>query len=257
MDVLVTAGGIPNPGDPLYEYTQGGNKVLFELAGKPILQWVLDAINVSENTGSILIVGMPETRAVSSKKPTFFLEAKGSLLENIEAGIGELLVINPNSEYALLISGDLPAINGDMIDWLIDRSVEQVGDFFYPIIEQRIMEATFKDAQRTYVSVGEKRYCGGDMMVLRTSLLNKEKHRWKQLVDSRKNPLRQAMILGLDLSFRLIAGKLSLDRDVPIASRRLGFDIRVLECPFAETGMDIDKPHHIEIMKKFIESRKC
>ena len=28
MDAIVTAGGIPQPGEPLYEYTQGKSKAL-------------------------------------------------------------------------------------------------------------------------------------------------------------------------------------------------------------------------------------
>ena len=44
MDAIVTAGGIPKPGEPLYEYTQGIYKALLDIAGKPMIQWVLDAL---------------------------------------------------------------------------------------------------------------------------------------------------------------------------------------------------------------------
>jgi NDP-sugar pyrophosphorylase family protein len=44
MDAIVIAGGIPEPGDPLYEYTQGQPKALLDIAGKPMVQWVLDAL---------------------------------------------------------------------------------------------------------------------------------------------------------------------------------------------------------------------
>ena len=40
MDVIVTAGGIPRPNEPLYPYTQGESKALLEIAGKPIW-WIL------------------------------------------------------------------------------------------------------------------------------------------------------------------------------------------------------------------------
>ena len=43
MDAIVIAGGIPQPEEPLYEYTQGIPKAMLNIAGKPMVQWVLDA----------------------------------------------------------------------------------------------------------------------------------------------------------------------------------------------------------------------
>ena len=44
MDAIVIAGGVPKPEDPLYEYTQGQPKALLDIAGKSMVQWVLDAL---------------------------------------------------------------------------------------------------------------------------------------------------------------------------------------------------------------------
>jgi hypothetical protein len=34
MDAIITAGGIPQPDDPLYEYTQGSHKALLDIASQ-------------------------------------------------------------------------------------------------------------------------------------------------------------------------------------------------------------------------------
>ncbi len=44
MDALVTAGGTPAPGEPLYEVAEGRPKALIDVAGKAMAQWVLDAL---------------------------------------------------------------------------------------------------------------------------------------------------------------------------------------------------------------------
>ena len=44
MDAIVIAGGIPQPEDPLYTYSHGDSKALIDVAGKPMVQWVLDAL---------------------------------------------------------------------------------------------------------------------------------------------------------------------------------------------------------------------
>jgi NDP-sugar pyrophosphorylase family protein len=42
MDAIITAGGIPQPGDPLYVYSNGDSKALIDIAGKPMIQkkWI-------------------------------------------------------------------------------------------------------------------------------------------------------------------------------------------------------------------------
>ncbi len=45
MNVLITAGGIPSAEDSLFEATRGGYKALIPLAGKPIIQWIVDAVS--------------------------------------------------------------------------------------------------------------------------------------------------------------------------------------------------------------------
>ena len=44
MDAIVTAGGIPRPEDPLYTYSHGDSKALIDVAGKPMIQWVLEGL---------------------------------------------------------------------------------------------------------------------------------------------------------------------------------------------------------------------
>ena len=50
MDAIVTAGGIPQPGEPLYEYTLGASKAMLDVVGKPMIQWVLDALEGATNS---------------------------------------------------------------------------------------------------------------------------------------------------------------------------------------------------------------
>ena len=58
MDAIVIAGGIPEPGDLLYEYTQGQPKSLLDICGKPMVQWVLDALNSAETVDQVVVIGL-------------------------------------------------------------------------------------------------------------------------------------------------------------------------------------------------------
>ena len=65
MDAIVMSGGIPEPEDPLYEFTQGEPKALLEIAGKPMIQWVLDAISGAESVGKVVLISLSEEGSVS------------------------------------------------------------------------------------------------------------------------------------------------------------------------------------------------
>ena len=57
MDAVVTAGGIPEPEDLLYPYTKGESKALLKIAGKPMVQWVLDAVSQAKTIDRVVVVG--------------------------------------------------------------------------------------------------------------------------------------------------------------------------------------------------------
>ena len=65
MDAILMAGGIPKPDQPLYQFTQGISKAMLEIAGKPMIQWVLDALSEAENVDSVTIIGLPEGSSVT------------------------------------------------------------------------------------------------------------------------------------------------------------------------------------------------
>ena len=83
MDAIVTAGGIPQPGEPLYEYTQGKNKALLDVCGKPMIQWVLDALCEAKTIDQIVVIGLPPNSGVTCERITTFMPNQGGLLQNM------------------------------------------------------------------------------------------------------------------------------------------------------------------------------
>ena len=114
MDAIVTAGGIPLPEDPLYPYTEGHSKALLDIAGKPMLQWVLDALSASQKVGNVIIMGMTEKSGFMCSKPTYYLPNEGRMLANIVSGIHKALELDSTTEHVLIVSSDIPAVTGSM-----------------------------------------------------------------------------------------------------------------------------------------------
>ena len=87
MDAIVIAGGLPEPGDPLYEYTQGQPKALLDIAGKPMVQWVLDALGGAETILRVVLIGLSEDDGLDCAKEITYVPNQGGMLQNVRAGM--------------------------------------------------------------------------------------------------------------------------------------------------------------------------
>jgi NDP-sugar pyrophosphorylase family protein len=94
MEAILTAGGVPLPEEPLYTATQGNPKALVDIAGKPMVQWVLDALNESRNVDNIIVVGLTEKSGLKSKKKLYFVSNRGKMVENLQASARKALDVN-------------------------------------------------------------------------------------------------------------------------------------------------------------------
>jgi len=255
MDVVLIAGGIPKPDEELYEYTQGENKSLLDICGKPMVQWVLDALEQAERVGKIVVVGLEPDCGLTGARITHYLPSQGDLLKNVKVGALKIIELNPQTERVLIASSDIPAITSEMVDWLIGEAETTDNDVYYNVITREVMEARFPNSNRSYVKLKGLELCGGDMNVLSASLISEEDELYSRIVDARKNALKQAALIGVDNLILLLLRVIDLDGAVKRVSKRLHINGRAILCPYAEIGMDIDKPHQLEILREDLEGR--
>src|SRR6266852_2370782 len=109
IDAVITAGGIPKPDEPLYPLTQGRSKALLPIGGKPMVQWILDALDGSALVGRVVVVGLaPGEAALTSRKELIYLPNAGSMIGNAQAGVKKILERDPGAKKALIASSDIP-----------------------------------------------------------------------------------------------------------------------------------------------------
>ena len=255
MDAIVTAGGIPTPEEALYTYTQGASKAMLDIAGKPMIQWVLDALSDAQKVERIVIIGLEADSGLSCAKPLSFMPNQGGMLENLLAGINKLLEINPAASHALVVSSDIPAITAEMVDWEIENALQTDHDIYYHVIPRQVMEARYPGSNRTFTHLKDMDVCGGDMNVVRTRVASAQRDTWDKLIASRKNPLKQAGVIGYDTLLLFLLGAATLEDAVKRVCKRLNINGRAVVCPYAEVGMDVDKPHQLEMMRADLAKR--
>jgi GTP:adenosylcobinamide-phosphate guanylyltransferase len=257
MDAIVTAGGIPLPEEPLYPETKGHNKALLDIAGRPMIQWVLDALCQAKTVDNIIVVGLSEKTGLTCTKPIHYISNQGKMLDNFRAGVQKSLELGKKSKHVLFVSADIPAITGEMVDWVVNTAMETDDDIYYNVIERETMEKRFPGSKRTWTKLKDMEVCGGDMNVARAKLVlaGSENDLWQKISDARKSPLKQAALIGFDTLFLLLFRRLSLEMAVEKIAKRLNITGRAIVCPFAEVGMDVDKPHQLEIIRKDFKKR--
>ena len=256
MDAIVTAGGVPLPEEPLYAATQGDPKALVDVAGKPMVQWVLDALTEAKSVDNVIIVGLTDKSGLKCGKKMYFVSNQGKMVENLQAGAEKVLEINNMAEYALIVSSDIPAINGEMVDWVVKTAMETKLDVYYNVIQREVMEKRFPGSKRTWTRLKDMEICGGDMNVGRLKLIvSDDTELWEKITDSRKSPLKQAALIGFDTAFLLLTGKLTLQMAETNIMTRLNITGKAIVCPYAEVGMDVDKPYQLEIMRADLKKR--
>jgi hypothetical protein len=256
MDAILTAGGIPLPEEPLYDATQGHPKALVDVAGKPMVQWVLDALTEASSIDNVIIVGLTEKSGLKCGKKMYFVSNQGKMVENLQAGARKVKEINKQAEYVLIVASDVPAITGEMVDWVVKTGMDAKVDIVYNVIQREAMEKRFPGSKRTWTRLKDMEVCGGDVNVGRIKLLiSDDTGIWEKITNSRKSPLKQAALIGFYTAFLLLTGKLSLQKAETNIMSRLKITGKAVVCPYAEVGMDVDKPHQLEIMRADLKKR--
>lgn len=255
MDAVIAAGGIPQPNDPLYSYSGGEAKALIDVAGKPMIQWVLDALSDAKTIQRVVVIGLTEKSGLKCRKPMSYLSNEGRLPDNLRAATAQVLELNPKARYVLFVSSDIPAITGKMVDWVVNTCMQTKDDLYYNVIPREAMERRFPTSKRTFTALKDMELCGGDMNMARVTAVNQNSEFWNKLFEARKNPAAQAALMGPDIMFRLIFRQLTIDDVIERVGRKLGLKGRAIVSPYPEIGMDVDKPHQLEIMRADLGKR--
>ncbi|MDL1910711.1 hypothetical protein FBQ81_08450 [Chloroflexi bacterium CFX6] len=256
MDAIVLAGGIPQPDDPLYTYSNGDAKALIDVAGKPMIQWVLDALGDSKQVRNVIVIGLSPKSGVTCKKPVHFLSNQGRMLANVVAGVNKALELDRKTQYVLVVSSDIPALKPEMVDWLVDVCMETKDDLYYGICPREVMETRFPDSRRTYTKLKDIELCGADINITHVRMATEHLDLWEALIGTRKSPLRQAGIIGLGTLFQVVTRSIAMQDLVEKVSKRIGIQGRVIVWEHAEPCMDVDKPHQLELLRADLEKQR-
>ena len=256
MDVIVLAGGAIGPKDPLYIMTGVRNKVLLPIAGKPMIQYVVEALAGVQEVEHFVVAGLSPDESPDLGVPVSYIPSRGGLFENTMAGFEKLREVKPGALLAILSTADIPLLTAEMVDWFLSTCRQTEHDIYYAIVERSVMERRFPGVGRTFVPLRDGVYCGGDIFMARTDLFHSNQALFDQLMAARKSFWKQVRLIGLGFLIRFLLRRLTVADAERHVSRALNVRGRAVITPFAEMGMDVDKPHQLEVVRAELEARR-
>lgn len=128
MDALLICGG---PGRRLGE----GEKPLFPVAGRPMVDWVVDAVEESriDSAYAVLSPHVPETSAHLDLPK---IETPGAgYVADLQQALDDDRIDPP----VLTAAADLPLLSAGRVDWLLDRYRDGSTTVCVPVVLKRLL----------------------------------------------------------------------------------------------------------------------
>ncbi len=255
FDAFVVAGYNPDKPDPLAQATGVAHKVLLPIAGAPMIWHVVQALEESGCIGEIVVVGLDpdEAAAIDFGRPVHVVPNRKTLIENQYAGLVRLRELNPQDRVVLALAGDNPLLTGEIVSYFVNRCRPFEKGIYWGIVERRTVEAVFPNSRRSYIKLRDGHFCNGDIFCGWLSVGFKIQKVGQYIMAHRKNQLRQLWLLGPGVLLRYLFRRLSTADLIPIAEKVLGVHGAPVILPFAEAAMDVDKPHQLELVLRYLE----
>ena len=250
MDALILAGrkddGAPESPHKL------NNKSLLMINNIPMIAYVVDALKQAKGIENIVVIGpKDDLMPYIGEKVHQIVESTDSIIENIEIGMN---AVDSNHKIIVLTS-DIPLITGEMIDRFIQKCQEYEADLYYPFISKELILKRYPDTVRTYATLREGIFCGGNLAIFSRTLFMQNKSLLLEMYQKRKSILKYATILGLRCVVKYLWKSLTIKEIENRASAIVGFPVKGIIIDDPEIMIDLDKLSDYELISKVLDQK--
>jgi molybdopterin-guanine dinucleotide biosynthesis protein A len=251
VTALVLAGGKTGPAFAAAAAVPDvrGGRSLAEINGQPMVRYVLQALQQAEGVDRVVLVapsGFPDQPEADE-----VVHADADLVDNIAAGLKHC----PGADFVLLVTADIPFITAAAIDDYLRVCREARVDVCYAAIPREACEKQFPNMRRTYLRTRDNAYTGGNVVLQRVSVFDRQAATLREARRRRKSPAFLAKLIGWGNLFKLLTRRLELEDISEAASRLLGVQCKLVVTPWAELGSDVDKPEDLLLARSLLERR--
>jgi len=233
VSVLILAGQREGVVDPLCEAASVERKALIPIAGRPMIDYVLDALSGSGVQTPFGVSGFEATHdARMVQTPSGSGPADSALRGALHLRRFPLLVT----------TCDHPLLTPEMINHFIADASKSGADICVGLAEKAVIHPAYPNVKRTYLKFADKAVSGCNLFYIANERGLEAIRFWQKAQQHRKQPWKLARAFSLPLLFTYLRGQLTIDRAFDYASKTLAIKAKPVFLPFAEAAIDVDKP---------------
>lgn len=248
VDAVVLAGGDGGVIDPAVRI-----KGLVPIAGKPMVEWVVDALIAAETIGDIaVVVPTAENLGTWADKADKIVVSDGRFIDNCLAGVDSFR----NDRSVLIATGNLPALTAEAIDDFVARSRARGADFSYPLVRKSDVLEQFPGSERTFVRISGGPVTGGNMAIITPAMAVQAADIGQRFFDTRKSPLAMARVVGFPFLVKMALGTLDPAAVEVKLSDLFGGTCAAIYTPHASIAADVDKPLDVVVAERILFERE-
>ncbi len=238
--------------NPLLVGTGLHSKVLLPVSGKPMLLRLYETLLQSKFSPDIYL---------STRDPdieTLPLPGPRRIIPNEEKAVGSFLRAIQEAEtdeWVFLVSGDHVLLTPEMVDYFIQNAMNQEFALAAAVVARATVQQAYPESKRTYFYAKNDGYSGGNMYLVNKRWFMGNPKVLETIDNNRKKPWKSVFMLDPITMLKILFRQLTMPEIATVASGLIGCRSGVVEMPFAECCMDVDKPSDFEIAELVLARR--
>jgi len=220
-----------------------GASVLIEVAGRSLIERVIDTLRASRSIAGGLVVG-PHATVVENTPGLRALFARGDFRWQAPAAGPSASALAAAASLArhplLLTAGDHALLEAATVDTFCAEAGACDADFVVGLVPHALVAARFPRSRRTLLKFSDGTYCGANLFLLRTAAGHLALALWQAVEQERKRPWRIAARLAPGALLRYLAGRLPVAEAFARLSETSGCRVAFVEVHAARAAVDVD-----------------
>jgi molybdopterin-guanine dinucleotide biosynthesis protein A len=160
----------------------------------------------------------------------------------------------PEAPWPVLVTtADHPLLTVPMIEAMI--ASDAAADVAVGVVGRRVLLAAYPGNRRTWLKFAGEAWSGANLFVFRSNRAKIALGLWSEVERDRKKAIKLIAHFGPWLALRALTRTITLEAAMGAVGRKFGLVVRPVALPFAEAGIDVDKPSDHALAEQILAAR--
>jgi GTP:adenosylcobinamide-phosphate guanylyltransferase len=246
--------------DPVAQASAVSCKALTPVCGRAMVLRVLDALKEAGEVDARMLAGPsmdsveqnPELNELINSGQVQWLAPQSSPSSSAFSVLQSL----PEDVPVLVTTADHALLSAAMADHFCSAARKSGCDVVAGVARYDLISKAFPETSRTVTKLKDGGVCGCNLFAFLTPQARLAADFWREVENERKKPLRVVKIMGWMAVLRYLFGQLTLSHALAQLSRRMNLKVGVVEMPFAEAAVDVDKVEDLLLVESILAKKQ-